>query len=67
MNLNTDHYARYIRTLETSLLQLAQAEEKALSTRFFVTLWSKDMNLLLRQQASCCVKRLRHIPEAPGR
>jgi hypothetical protein len=35
MNLNTDHYARCIRTLEVSLIQLEKSEPESIEFEIF--------------------------------
>lgn len=65
MNLNTEHYARCIRTLETSLQQLAQAEEDSIEYEIFRNAVVKGYELTLEIAGKLLRKALKAYTGRP--
>lgn len=65
MNLNTEHYARCIRTLETSLQQLAQAEEDSIEYEIFRNAVVKGYELTLEIAGKLLRKALKAYTGSP--
>ncbi len=65
MNLNTDHYARCIRTLETSLIQLAQTEPESIEYEIFRNAVVKGFELTLETAGKLLRKALKAYTGSP--
>lgn len=65
MNLNTEHYARCIRTLETSLQQLAQTEEDSIEYEIFRNAVVKGYELTLEIAGKLLRKALKAYTGSP--
>lgn len=65
MMLNTDHYARCIRTLDLSLLQLAQAEAESIEYEIFRNAVVKGFELTLETAGKLLRKALKAYSGSP--
>lgn len=65
MNLNTDHYARCIRTLETSLQQLEQFEVESIEYEIFRNAVVKGYELTLETAGKLLRKALKAYTGSP--
>ncbi len=65
MNLNTDHYARCIRTLETSLIQLEQSEPESIEYEIFRNAVVKGFELTLETAGKLLRKALKAYTGSP--
>lgn len=65
MNLNTDHYARCIRTLETSLQQLEQADAESIEYEVFRNAVVKGYELTLETAGKLLRKVLKAYTGSP--
>jgi nucleotidyltransferase substrate binding protein (TIGR01987 family) len=65
MNINTDHYARCIRTLDTSLIQLNKAEPESIEYEVFRNAVVKGLELTLETAGKLLCKALKSYTGSP--